>query len=147
MKTFVTLLAALLLTAAAAAAQDAIPDLKGAWSGKGKVLIYGTSELLTASETMAGPPKVLDIDITHTVEGQDGRLVWGTTTTPATDTREPFAWAPSEDNKTIVGADTDGYYRITLVSPDRMEKCYAHAGISLTKSIVATCLMMDRVKE
>jgi hypothetical protein len=30
----------------------------------------------------------------------------------------------SSDNRTIVGADTDGYYRITVVSGDRIEKCY-----------------------
>jgi hypothetical protein len=59
---------------------------------------------------------------------------------------EPFAWAMASDNKTIVGADTDGYFRITLVSPDRMEKCYTQNSISPGLSIVATCHMMDRVK-
>ena len=59
------------------------------------------------------------------VEGQDGRLLWGTTSSANNDSREPFAWALSSDNKTIIGADTDGYYRITIMSPDRFEKCYA----------------------
>jgi hypothetical protein len=40
----------------------------------------------------------------------------------------------------------DGYFRITLVGPDRMEKCYTHNGTSPTRSIVATCYMMDRVR-
>ena len=52
----------------------------------------------------------------------------------------------ASDNKTIVGADTDGYFHITLVSPDRMEKCYTQNGISPGTSIVATCHMMDRTK-
>jgi hypothetical protein len=40
----------------------------------------------------------------------------------------------------------DGYFRITLLGPDRMEKCYAHNGTSPSRSIVATCYTMDRVK-
>src|SRR5262245_1252800 len=58
----------------------------------------------------------------------------------------PFAWVIASDNKSIVGADTDGYFRITLLGPDRMEKCYAHNGMSPSRSIVATCYTMDRVK-
>ena len=61
------------------------------------------------------------------------------------DSKEPFAWAISLDNKSIVGADMDGYFRITLLGPDRMEKCYVHSGMS--KSVVATCYAMERVKK
>jgi hypothetical protein len=56
------------------------------------------------------------------------------------------AWAIASDNKSIVGADLDGNFRITLISPERIEKCYAHNSISPSRSIVATCYMMDRVK-
>ena len=61
-------------------------------------------------------------------------------------TNEPFAWAISMDNKTIVGADTDGYYRMAVLAADRIEMCYNHAGLSPSGSIVATCYTMDRVK-
>jgi len=53
-----------------------------------------------------------DLEVTHTVAGQDGPLIWGTTSSANNDSKEPFAWPLSQDNKTIVGADTDGYYRI-----------------------------------
>jgi len=89
---------------------------------------------------------VRDIEATYTVEGQEGRLVWGRSASTAADTKEPFAWAIASDNKTIVGADMDGYFRITLVGPNRMEKCYTHNGTSPSRSVVATCYMMDRVK-
>ena len=46
----------------------------------------------------------------------------------------------------ILGTDTDGYYNITIQGPDRMELCYVHAGLSPSKSIVATCMMADRQK-
>ena len=51
------------------------------------------------------------------------------------------------DNKTIIGADMDGFFHITLISSDRMEKCYTQSATSPSKSIVATCHMMDRVKQ
>ena len=38
----------------------------------------------------------------------------------------------------------DGYFLITLVSPDRMEKCYTHNAVGGGKSVVATCHAMDR---
>lgn len=98
-------------------AQDAVPALKGTWTGTGKVLVYGTTEHLAGSPQT---PAVRDLTVTHTVTGQDGRLIWGTTLSANNDSREPFAWTLAADNKTILGADTDGYYRITLLAPDRM---------------------------
>jgi hypothetical protein len=143
----VALVLALLCAAATSArAQDAIPDLKGTWSGKGKSIVFGTHAHHPGSQTAADPPRVRDIEATHTVEGQDGRLAWGRSSSAVADNKEPFAWVIASDNKTIVGADMDGYFRITLISPDRIEKCYTHNGTSPSRSIVATCYMMDRVK-
>jgi hypothetical protein len=138
---------ALLCAAATSArAQDAIPDLKGTWSGKGKSIVFGTNPHHPGSQAATDPPRVRDIEATYTVEGQEGRLAWGRSASTAADTKEPFAWAIASDNRTIVGADMDGYFRITLVGPDRMEKCYTHNGTSPSRSVVATCHMMDRVK-
>jgi hypothetical protein len=41
----------------------------------------------------------------------------------------------------------DGHFQITLISPDRMEKCYTHNGLTPSRSIVATCYAMDRSGE
>ncbi len=128
-----------------ASAQDAIPDLRGTWSGKGKSIVFGTHHHHPGGQTAADPPRLRDIEATHTVEGQDGRLAWGRSSSAVADTKEPFAWAIASDNRSIVGADMDGYFRITLISPERMEKCYVHNGVSPTRSIVATCYVMDRV--
>jgi hypothetical protein len=136
----------LLGTATAALAQDAIPDLKGTWSGKGNAIVFGSNPHHPGSQTATDPPRVHEIEATYIVDGQDGRLAWGRSSSAVADTKEPFAWAIASDNKTIVGADMDGYFRITLVSPDRMEKCYTHNGTSPSRSIVATCYLMDRVK-
>src|SRR5215510_13352557 len=134
------------VAATSARAQDAIPDLKGTWTGKGKSIVFGTHPHHPGGQAATDPPRVRDIEATYVVEGQDGRLAWGKSTSSAADTKEPFAWAMASDNRSIIGADMDGYFRITLVSPDRIEKCYVHNGVSPTHSIVATCHPMDRVK-
>jgi hypothetical protein len=146
MRRLVVALTLLGAAATAAPAQDAIPDLKGTWTGKGKSIVFGTHDHHPGTQTAADPPRVREIEATHTVEGQDGRVAWGRSSSKVADNKEPFAWAISSDNKSIVGADMDGYFRITLLSPDRMEKCYAHNGTSPTRSVVATCYLMDRVK-
>ena len=125
-------------------AQDAVPDLKGTWTGKGKSIVFGSHAHHPGKQTIDSAPRIRDIETTHVVEGQDGRLLWGRSSSTAADTKEPFAWAIASDNKSIVGADMDGYFLITLVSPDRMDKCYAHNAVGGGKSVVATCYAMDR---
>jgi hypothetical protein len=144
---YCALVLAVVGAATAARAQDAIPDIKGTWSGKGKVAVFGSNVHNPGTQTAAEAPRVRDIEMTDVVEGQDGRLAWGRSSSAVMDTKEPFAWAMSSDNKSIVGADMDGYFRITLLGPDRMEKCYVHNGISPSKSVVATCYAMERVKK
>src|SRR5690606_582574 len=87
-------------------------------------------------------PRVREIEATHVVEGQDGSVAWGHSSSTAANTKEPFVWALAADSKPILGADQDGYFRITLVAPDRMEKCYVHNGTSPSRSIVAARDMM-----
>jgi hypothetical protein len=130
---------------AAARAQDAIPDLKGAWSGKGKSIVFNPHH--PGSQVVTSPPRVRDFEFTFVVDGQDGRLAWGHSLSTAAGTNEPFAWAISADNKSIIGADTDGYFQTTILSPDRIEMCYAHNGLSPSGSMVATCYVMERAKK
>jgi len=144
MRRFVFALALLGAAATSASAQDAIPDLKGVWTGKGKSIVFGTHPHHPGGQSPSDPPRVRDIEATHTVEGQEGHLAWGRSSSAVADTKEPFAWAIASDNRTITGADMDGYFRITVVAPDRMEKCYVHNGVSPSRSIVATCHMIER---
>jgi hypothetical protein len=143
---YVFALAVLGAAATPVLAQNAVPDLKGTWTGKGKSIVFGNNALHTGKQTTSSPPRVRDIEAIHVVEGQDGRLAWGRSSSTAADTKEPFAWAIASDNKSIVGADMDGYFRITLLSPDRMEKCYAQNAARPSRAIVASCQIMERTK-
>ena len=147
MKYFAFILAIMVGTITAAHAQDAIPDLKGTWSGKGKSIVFGNNPHHPGSHAVNSPPRVRDFEFTFVVDGQDGRLAWGHSLSTAFRTNEPFAWAISADNKTIIGADTDGYYQMTVLSADRIEMCYTHSGLGSSGSIVATCYVMDRTKK
>src|SRR5262249_18150412 len=136
---YFALVLAVVGAATGACAQDAIPDLKGTWFGKGRVITFGG---LPDSQ-----PTVRDIEMTLLVEGQDGRLAWGRSSSANADTKEPFAWAISSDNKSIIGSGTDGSFRITLLAPDRMEKCYTHNSLGPSGSIMAGCYPMERAKK
>jgi hypothetical protein len=146
MKCFVFALA-LLGVVTAAHAQNAIPDLKGSWSGKGKSIVFGNNPHHPGSQSAADPPRVHEFEFTFVVDDQDGRLAWGHSFSTAAKTNEPFAWAISADNKSIYGAATRGNFEMSVLSPDRIEMCYNHSGLTRDGSIVATCFMMDRAKK
>jgi hypothetical protein len=61
----------------AAQAQDGAPDLKGTWSGKGKAIVFGNNQYHQGQQTANDAPRIRDIEVIYTVDGQDGRLVWG----------------------------------------------------------------------
>jgi hypothetical protein len=110
-------------------------------------VVFGNNPHHPGSQTTKDAPRVHEIEVTHVVEGQDGRLAWGHSSSTAADTKEPFALAISADNESVVGADPDGYFQITLTSADQMEKCYVQNGNGPTHAIVATCYIMNRVKQ
>ena len=132
---------------AGAFAQDAAPDLVGTWVGTGKSVVFGQNKFHPGSETPASPPRIRELDYTMEITGQDGRLFWGEAWSSASpEVRDTLALALTADGKTIVGADNDGAHYMTLVSPDRIERCYAHPGTSPSGSIVAACGFYERVK-
>jgi hypothetical protein len=146
MRRFVLAMALVGAAATAASAQEPVPDLKGTWTGKGRSIVFGSNLHHPGAQAAADAPRVRDIEATYVVDGQEGRVAWGRSSSTVANTQEPFAWAIASDNRSIVGADMDGYFIITLMTPDRMEKCYVHNGISPTHSIVATCHLMERKK-
>jgi hypothetical protein len=62
---YVALTLAVIAAATTARAQDAIPDLKGIWSGKGKIAVFGSNVHHPGTQTMAEPPRMRDIEMRH----------------------------------------------------------------------------------
>jgi hypothetical protein len=137
--------AILLTTAASSQAQDAVPDLKGTWTGTNKAVVIGTSGHHGGSEAAhTAPPRISEVTFTFVVEGQDGRTAWGTLTSP--NARERFVWAISHDNRTIIGSDRDGTFFNRLLEPNKLEICYTqpdHYG-KTSVVLVAVCHPFER---
>jgi hypothetical protein len=124
-------------------AQEGVPDLKGEWTSEFDFVIYGSNTHHPGGQGAGDPPRFGPIAFTVAVEGQDGRKAWGQSwSDPAK--KEPFAWVIAADNRTIIGADTDGVHNMTLLGPDSIQMCYAHAGTSPSGSIVAACGILER---
>jgi hypothetical protein len=145
-----SLLAATMVAAlvpAIAAAADPIPDMVGTWIGTTKSVVFGNNRFHPGDQKPADPPRVGEFEYTLEVTGQDGPVFWGEAWSSADpEARDTLALAIAGDGRTIVGADNDGIHTMTLVSPDRIERCYAHAGTSPSGSIVAACGFYERAK-
>ena len=129
-------------------AADALPDLKGTWTGTSKAVVFGNNAYHPGTQKPRDPPRVREQAYTFEIDGQDGRVLWGRTWANANPEHfEPLALAILADGKTIVGSDSDGSHFITIVSPDRLERCYTHVGSGPTGSIVASCGYLERVKK
>ena len=127
MKTMMFGAALLLGATVAAGAQDDAPDFTGTWVGDFDVLAMG--------RTVGADAKVQKVKLTYDLEHQEGRLVWGTVKADDGAGR-PIVLAFSLNNGTLIGSDTEGFHRITIMNPTRLESCFTDNG---SGAIVATC--------
>lgn len=132
--------------ASAAAAQDSAPDMVGTWVGSAKSVVYGANRFHPGDAAVA-EPRVRELGWTMEITGQDGRVFWGRGwLTDDTSVRDTLALALASDGKTIIGAGDDGTHIMTLVAPDRIERCFSHPATVDSGAIVAACGFYDRVK-
>ena len=143
MKTLITAVVTLLVTATAALAQPA-SNLKGTWSGKFRTIILGSNPHHPPSGA-ADAPRVREITFTFDIEGQDGRLLWGKSWSNP-ERKESFVATIGSDGRTIIGADTDGSLTMRTAGRGRMELCYTHPATGPSQSMVASCGMMQRAR-
>lgn len=131
-----TVLAGLLLAGgvAGAVAQDSVPDFTGTWSGKFEVIVMGRE---AGSES-----EVQEATVTFELTKQDGRLLWGTVSSDKTEAR-PIVLAFSLNNGTLLGSDSIGFHRLTVISANRMESCFSDNG---SGSILASCGIVERAQ-
>jgi hypothetical protein len=129
-----TILAGLLLAGAiaGAAAQDDVPDFTGTWSG--------TFDVIVLPRDGNGEGEVVQAAVTFELTKQSGRLLWGTVSSDKTETR-PVALAFSLNNGTLLGSDSIGFHRLTVISANRMEACFSDNG---SGSIIASCGVIRR---
>jgi hypothetical protein len=126
-----------MLAAAPAAAQNAIPDVRGTWKGDSESIVLGRG-----NPHHAGPPsnkpRLSTIAFTMKIDMQDGRRFSGTFSSAK---HSEQVIAVISHTGTIYLVDDDGWTSGTLLAPDKMELCYM---ARLSTGRVASCTEMTK---
>jgi hypothetical protein len=125
------------LTAAPAAAQTAVPDLRGTWKGESESIVVAAANPHHAGAKTA-EPRMSSVPFTLTVDKQDGRRFSGTFSSAKHNER---VVAVVSRSGAIYMADDDGYTTGTLLAPNRLELCYL---MSKAASRVASCVELTK---
>jgi hypothetical protein len=112
------------LAASPAAAQTAIPDLRGTWTGESESVILGGGNSHHAA-TQSAEPRFSSVKFAMTIDKQDGRRFAGTFSSSSPTSSETVIGVLSRGG-TIYMVDDDGYDSGTMLAANRMELCYRH---------------------
>src|SRR3984893_17799321 len=131
------ILAFAMLAAMPAAAETAIPDLRGTWKGESESIVLGGGNPHHPA-TQANEPQLRSVPFTLTIDKQEGRRFSGTFSSPRSS--ETIVAVISRSG-TIFLADDEGYTNGTLLAPNRMELCYLHVS---SASRIASCAELTK---
>jgi hypothetical protein len=120
MSQFARIVVFAVLAAAPAAAQTAIPDLRGTWKGESESVVLGPG-----NAHHAGPrsiePRLSSVPFTMVIDKQDGRRFSGTFSSAKHSAK---LVAVISRNGTIFLVDDAGSSVGTMLASDRMDLCY-----------------------
>jgi hypothetical protein len=125
------------LAAAPAAAQNAVPDLRGTWAGESESVVLGGGNSHHPAN-QAAEARFSSVKFTMTIDKQEGRRFAGT-----------FASAASSEivigivarTGTIYMVDDDGYDSGSMLAANRMELCYRHLS---AKARIVSCTELTK---
>jgi len=120
-----------------ALADDAIPDLRGTWTGRSESAVMGAPTPHQGG-TPDSPTRFTSIALTLVVDKQQGRAFSGTISS-VLQKGEPLVGMISRTGA-VYYADTDGYVIGTMLAPGKLEICYLQA--SPTTGSVASCTVL-----
>jgi hypothetical protein len=120
-----------------AAAETAIPDLRGTWKGDSESLVLGGGNDHHTGTT-PGEPQLRSVPFTLTVDKQDGRRFSGTFSSPRSSEK---ILAVISRNGTIQMVDSEGYTLGTILAPNRLELCYMHVSVAAR---IASCTELTK---
>jgi hypothetical protein len=127
----------MLAAVTAAAAETAIPDVRGTWKGESESIVRGAGNPHHASPKAASP-RLNSIAFTLTVKQQDGRRFSGTFSSARGN--DPVI-AVISHNGAIYMVDDDGYTVGSMLAPNRMELCYMQLS---PKSRIVSCTELTK---
>jgi hypothetical protein len=107
------------LASSPVAAQGALPDLTGTWTGTSDSVVLPAGNPHHPGK--AKGPRMSNVPFTMVIEKQDGRRLYGTFSSAK---HKETVIAVIGRNGTIYMIDDDGYSFATLLAPNRMDLCY-----------------------
>jgi hypothetical protein len=126
----------LVALATPAAADNAVPDLRGTWKGESQSIVLGGTAHHPGQQ--ANQPRLTSVPFTLVIDKQDGRRFSGTFSSAR---HSETVIAVISRSGTIYMVDDDGYDVATMLTPNRMEICYLHLS---SASRIASCTELTR---
>ena len=133
---WVVTLVALAALCAPAAADTAMPEMRGTWKGDSHSVVVGGG--LHHPDAKPGEPRFTTVPFKLVVDKQDGRRFSGTFSSAQ---HSETVIAVVSRSGAIYMVDDDGYDVATMLGPDRMEICYLHLS---SASRIASCTELSR---
>jgi hypothetical protein len=127
---------ALMALATPAAADNAVPDLRGTWKGESQSIVLGGTAHHPGQP--ANQPRLTSVAFTLVIDKQEGRRFSGTFSSAR---HSETVIAVISRSGAIYMVDDDGYDVGTMLTPDRMEICYLHLS---SASRIASCTELTR---
>ena len=127
------------LAAAPAAAQTAIPDLRGIWKGDSESIVLG-AEHPHHLATPSNVPELRSVSFTLIINKQDGRRFSGTFSS-ARRTATVIGVISRSGTILLADSESEGHSNGTMLASDRLELCYLHAS-SATR--IASCTVLTK---
>jgi len=124
------------LPAMPAAAQTAVPDLRGTWKGESESIVLGGGN--PHHPPAQNEPQLRSVAFTLMIDKQDGRRLSGTFSSARSS--EKIVAVVSRSG-TIFLADDEGYTHGSMLAANRMELCYLHVS---SASRIASCLELTK---
>jgi len=137
MSKFAWIVTLAVLAATPAAAQTAIPDLRGTWKGESESIVLG-AEHPHHPATQLNAPELRNVSFTLTIDKQDGRRFSGTFSSAR---RTSQVIGVISRGGTIFLADNEGHSNGTMLTSDRLELCYLHVS---SAARIASCVELAK---
>jgi hypothetical protein len=120
-----------------AAAQTAIPDLRGNWKGESESIVLGAGNPHHPAAS-ADEPQLRSVSFSLTIDKQEGRRFSGTFSSARSS--EKVIGVISRSGAIFV-ADDEGYTHGTMLAANRMEWCYLHVS---SAARIASCVELTK---
>jgi hypothetical protein len=127
------------LVAAPAAAQTAIPDLRGIWKGESESIVLG-AEHPHHPATQPNAPELRSVSFTLTIDKQDGRRFSGAFSS-ARRTAQVIGVISRGGTIFLADSESEGHSNETMLASNRLELCYLHAS---SGARIASCTELTK---